>query len=388
MWDKKLHLCMKKAGFKSLEGQPGFFYNKSLGVECTVYVDDFVLVAPPALEAKVWKALSDLIDFKDPAEPVTRYLGIYHEFSYSKDNKITFLKREGTKYLTAVVQRYLEEIGAKTLPWVGSPTLDDCFDEAALADGKQKATAASHLMSILYVARLCRADLVTSCSFLARRVSAWTVNEDRRLKRLMSFIFSHLDLCLEHCLSTDDLATAVLCYYADAELGGDTMTTKATGGYWLELQSACGQKRWPISWATKKAAHTSTNTADSEIWSLVGAYELGLRKEVIPILQQIEVSLNRHVLLRGLEDNTACIAAIKRGYSSAMRHLQRHCRLSLGFSNEVFFPDKTDPDAPFYLSELVYCPTDVQKGDWMTKELTPVKFAAALQLAGYNPRGA
>ena len=86
MWDKKLHLCMKKAGFKHLEGQPGFFYNKSLGVECTVYVDDFVLVAPPALEAKVWKALSDLIDFKDPAEPVTRYLGIYHEFSYSKDN--------------------------------------------------------------------------------------------------------------------------------------------------------------------------------------------------------------------------------------------------------------------------------------------------------------
>ena len=85
-----------------------------------------------------------------------------------------------------------------------------------------------------------------------------------------------------------------------------------------------------------------------------------------------------------MEDNTACIAAIKRGYSSAMSH----CRLSLGFSNEVFFPDKTDPDAPFYLSELIYCPTEVQKGDWMTKELTPVKFAAALQLAGYNPRGA
>ena len=53
MWDKKLHACMKKAGFHHLEGSPGFFDYKSLGVECTVYVDDSVLVCPPALGAKV-----------------------------------------------------------------------------------------------------------------------------------------------------------------------------------------------------------------------------------------------------------------------------------------------------------------------------------------------
>ena len=101
----------------------------------------------------------------------------------------------------------------------------------------------------------------------------------------------------------------------------------------------------------------------------------------------MEVSLDRLVLLRALEDNTACISTVQRGYSPAMRHLQRHCKLSLGFTHEVFFPDKTDPDATFYLSELVYCPTDEQKGDWMTKELTPVKFTAALELAGYASRG-
>ena len=290
MWDKKLHACMKKAGFHHLEGSPGFFYHKSLGVECTVYVDDFVLVCPPALEAKVWKTLSDMIDFKDPPEPVSGYLGVYHEFSYSKDGKVTSMLREGEKYLTAVVQRYMEEIGAKTPSWVGSPYLDDQFDEASLAPGKQAASAASHLMSILYVARLCRADLITSTSFLARRVSAWTVNEDRRLKRLMSYITHNINLGLNHSLSTEDRNGAVLCYYADAELGGDVMTTKATGGYWLEIQSPCGQRRWPITWATKKVTHTSTSTADSEIWSLIGAQELRLRKEVISLLQQMEVS--------------------------------------------------------------------------------------------------
>ena len=84
-----MHACMKKAGFRHLEGPPGFFYDKSRDTECTVYANDFILVCPPALEAKVWEQLADMIDFKDPPEPVTRYLGIYHEFSNGKDNEIT-----------------------------------------------------------------------------------------------------------------------------------------------------------------------------------------------------------------------------------------------------------------------------------------------------------
>ena len=97
----------------------------------------------------------------------------------------------------------------------------------------------------------------------------------------------------------------------------------------------------------------------------------------------MEVSLNRLVLLNGYEDNTQCIAAIRRGYSPNLRHLQRHCRLSLGFTNEVFYPDLTNPDAPQYKALLNYIETDKQKGDWMTKELTPAKFKAARELAGY-----
>ena len=202
----------------------------------------------------------------------------------------------------------------------------------------------------------------------------------------MSYIAHYLDICLERALSTDDKQSAVFCYHADAKLGGDIMATKAKGGYWLEIQSLCGPRRWPITWATKKATHTSTNTAVSEIWSLIGAQELGLRKEVIHLLHKMEVSLQRLVLSKGLEDNIACIATMKRGYSPATRHLQHHCRLSLRFSNEVLFPDKTDPDAPFCLADLVYCPTDPQKEDWMSKELPPIKFAAGLKLAGHERR--
>ena len=50
----------------------------------------------------------------------------------------------------------------------------------------------------------------------------------------------------------------------DAELGRDPYSSKASGGYWLELSSPCGERKWPICFGTKKAGHSSGSTADSE----------------------------------------------------------------------------------------------------------------------------
>ena len=160
-------------------------------------------------------------------------------------------------------------------------------------------------------------------------------------------------------------------------------STKATRDFWLHIESGDGSHRWPIAWACKKVGHTSTATADSETWSAIGANEEGLKKEVIPILHQIEVSLGRLVLLQCHEDNTQTIFAIRRGYSPALRHLKRHINLGLGFTHEVFYPDLSDSSAPKYWSSLVYCPTDEQLGDMLTKELPPIKFSAAIGAAGY-----
>ena len=151
-----------------------------------------------------------------------------------------------------------------------------------------------------------------------------------------------------------DREGAFLDFSPDAELGGDPYTTKASGSYWLELSSPCGERKWPIAFGSKKATHTSGSTADSETWSLVGANDATLKKEIIPILHQMEVTLGRPVKLVGKEDNTACIAAIKKGYSLALRYLQRHAQVSLGFTHAVFFPDLDNPEAPKYVAELTY----------------------------------
>ena len=66
-----------------------------------------------------------------------------------------------------------------------------------------------------------------------------------------------------------------------------------------------------------------------------------------------------------------------------MRYLQRHCRTSLGFAHEVFYPDGS-PGAAKYYSDLRYCETAKQKGDWMTKALDRVAFLKAREAAGYR----
>ena len=139
----------------------------------------------------------------------------------------------------------------------------------------------------------------------------------------------------------------------------------------------------PFFHSTKKAGHTSGSTADSETCSLVGANDYGLKREVIPILAQLEVTLDRPVKLVCKDDNVACIAAIKRGFSTALRYLKRHAGLSLGFLNEVFCPNKSD-GPPGYWSQLTYWESGLHKGDWMTKELNPNSFETAKRLAGFR----
>ena len=140
-------------------------------------------------------------------------------------------------------------------------------------------------MKILCVSRLYCGDVVTTTTFVARRVHFWSLNEDRQLHRLTSYIFHHADLCLVHQLNPADKEGAFLDDCPDAELGGDPYT-KASGGFWQELSSPYSERKWPICFGSKKAGHSSGSTADSEAWSLVGAQSATLKQNVIPILHQ------------------------------------------------------------------------------------------------------
>ena len=100
----------------------------------------------------------------------------------------------------------------------------------------------------------------------------------------------------------------------------------------------------------------------------------GAKAEGIPAQIIMEAALRRRVPLVCLEDNTQCIAAVKNGYSAALRSLPRTERIALSVAHELF---TLDPD-----NELKYQVTAEHRGDVFTKRLPPPAFEAAIARLG------
>ena len=228
-------------------------------------------------------------------------------------------------------------------------------------------------MKVLFAARLCRPDLLVAITRLASKVTSWQACHDRALKRLFQYIAHHADLELCGQLGTHDLASCRLIMSPDADLAGDLETAKSTSGLWIEVQSEDGQRCWPIAWRSKRQGSTASSTCEAEYISMATA----LKSEALPLLDLFTLTLGRSVVLECREDNTQCIAAIKSGYSPALRHLPRTERIALSVAHETF----ADP-----CCVLQYQESALHKGDVFTKRLSPALFEIAIPRLGLTRR--
>ena len=89
--------------------------------------------------------------------------------------------------------------------------------------GELESSACSIRMKNLWAARLARPCIMRAVCRLAGRVSKWTRNDDRRLKRLMEYIAGSKNYMLKAIVS-DDPKDLKLWYFADADLAGDPKT--------------------------------------------------------------------------------------------------------------------------------------------------------------------
>ena len=94
------------------------------------------------------------------------------------------------------------------------------------------------------------------------------------------------------------------------------------------------------------------------------------KKEALPTLHVIEKIMGRRVTLVVYEDNSQVVAAVKNGYSPALRHLTRTQRISVASINEVFYAG-CEPRRGY---SLLQCPTAEQKADIFTKCLARADF--------------
>ena len=370
LWDKHLREILKKLGYQRVESHPGLFIHGATKAILVVYVDDLLLGAPALEDARLWKELESHIGFGGPPEEISKFLGGHHKFSVD-DTGLVMARTNMCEFLRDACQRYKTEIGVTKLTVARSPYLDENFENGKDQPGKFASTAASHLMKLLFAARLCRPDLLVAITRLATRVSAWQQCHDKHLHRLFQYVEGAPDLELTGSLRASDLDGCSLTMWVDADLASDLETAKSTSGMFLELTSADGARSWPLSWRTKKQGSTASSTCEAEYIALSTC----LKAEAMPMLDLLSAALGREVHLDAREDNTQCISAVRSGYSAALRHLPRTERIALSTCHEIFVEDAAR-------HSLNYERSETHKGDVFTKRLPPIAFERAVAMLG------
>jgi hypothetical protein len=216
---------------------------------------------------------------------------------------------------------------------------------------------------LLFLTRVCRPDISVAVQRLCRMVSCWTVIHDSALIRLFAYIKSTLYLCLTCSLAPEDLKDIRVRVYTDADWAGDSESTKSTNGLWIELFSPSSGRSFPLSWRSSQQTCSSSSTAEAETVSL----SVGLRTEGFPTQLLFEAIMGVSMHVECLVDNSQAIAAVKKGYSKKLRHLERTHRVSISFLHEMLNDEYANLN-------VVYCESAAHKGDVFTKVMQRVRF--------------
>ena len=138
---------------------------------------------------------------EEPAE-ITKYLvGRHHRFKVQgvAPNRITDVHYDMSEYFISAVKIYTETTGL-TMKKVDSPYVptipSDQLEKLLQSPGALTISAASYLMKLMFGARMAHPMICVAIQRLARYVTKWTAECDRRLHRLYCFLSSYPDWIL------------------------------------------------------------------------------------------------------------------------------------------------------------------------------------------------
>ena len=218
-WEEHLETALKSEGFVKVKGWKSTYRHPVLSLLLVVYVDDFKMSGPATSVPQGWALIKKSIKIGEPSSH-GRFLGCLHEEGTLTENDRSNIPSavcpltcgpivgvgtaEGAHsptarcitynmedFLRQCLARYEEccqsEVAYKE---VQTPNLDDNLitNEDRAVKGHLESYASSILMKILYGARVARWDVLFTVCFLARHVTKWSREMDRRLYRLMCYL--------------------------------------------------------------------------------------------------------------------------------------------------------------------------------------------------------
>ena len=119
-----------------------------------------------------------------------------------------------------------------------------------------------------------------------------------------------------------------LALYCDSDFAGCVDTSRSTSGYVLAVEGPASFAL--LSWSSKRQKVVSRSSTEAEFVALSGA----LFNDAIPMLE-VWQSLIPGMPLHIYEDDQACIAIVKKGYSAKLRRLTKIHRVNVASTCEV-----------------------------------------------------
>lgn len=353
VWNETLDAFLSSAGFKKCTSDPCIYiFLSSKGiVYISVYVDDLLIASSASLLAWVKQLLHRRFRMKDLGEAKS-ILNI--EVIRNRAEGTITLKQSG--YIKSILSYFnMQDCKSISTPLEVNASLPQLAETPSSAKAIPFRQAVGKL---IYAASATRPDIAFATSFVSRHLQAYDEHHWQAVKRIFRYLQGTLDYGLIYHRATNP--PLLLEAYADSDWAGDIKDRKSTSGFIFLLNSS------PISWHSKKQATVALSSTEAEYHATTQA-----AKEAIwlrNLLTELQHPQSAPTIIR--EDNQGCIALSK---NPVFHSRTKHLDIQAHFIREQCRTAQV---------QLVYCPTQDNIADFLTKALHRPQLLILCQHAG------
>ena len=370
LWYTTLTAALIERGYVANEWEPCLFNREEGGIQVSVaiFVDD-----------QMWWSMNiqlarDDIAFLNTRFGVTKplkvqdakisdYLGLLWDRSVKGETRITCPKQ---------IKELLELVkveGTKSTPGI-EKMLEVDESSIPLTEAERKVFT-SVVMKALYIAKHVRGDILVAVSFLSRRMTKATKEDQSKLEHLVQYISGTPD----HCLLLkpgDSLKITAYCDAAYSNWGPDEKSTSGCAIYIGDCGRGTHNGGCPIYIKCRKQKCRSRSSAEAELICLSDSGSQILWTRSFMIAQGIKEASNPALVF---EDNLSCIRQLEAGRATG--ELTRHLRLRLFWLKEHIDSREL---------RLAHLPTDLMRADLLTKSVTGKQFLTLVSTIVHTKR--
>ena len=341
-WHLKLKGELEKLGLKVSAADPGLFI-LPLGqdsVYVLVYVDDILLASRSLANIQALKSkIGRVFDVKDLGE-AHHFLGMLIE----RDKAASTLKLSQERLANDIIAKFgMDNAKARSVP-LSQGTRLTRSDDSPLLD-KDKYPYSELIGSLLYLSVCTRPDITQAVGALARHMANPRMEHWQAAKGVVRYLSQTLTYGIKYQKGSGGLHV-----YCDADYGGDLDTRRSTTGFVLLLNGGA------ISWSSRLQPTVAMSTVEAEYMAAAATVKEALWMRVV----LKELGLDNQVVVKC--DNQGALSLLKHPISSQR---SKHIDIMHHFVRERVARKEVS---------FVYCSTESNVADVMTKPLIPSKF--------------